>query len=112
MAIPLATTTITVLRSDQDGTRDAFDTLTFAEIATAVRAVIGSESGSETNTSSSSQDVTFRLDCDVCDLRHDDRVSDEQTGDIFEVEWVWLRGGLGLDHLEASLRQVTDRAVV
>lgn len=110
MALPLATTTITVLRSDQDGTADAFDTLTYTPVAANVRAVIGSESGTETNTSGSSENLGFRLDCDVCDVRHDDRIEDENTGDVFEVEWVWLRTGLGLDHMEGQLRRITDRA--
>ena len=108
--IPLATTTVTVLRSDQDGTRDALDTLTFTAVASGVRAVIGAPSGVEIATGGSSEDVQWRLDCDPTDLRHDDRVEDEQTGETFEVVWTRRRIGFGLDHTVAGLRTVTDRA--
>ena len=47
MSIPVATTTITVERSSQDGTMDAFDLAdaVWSVIASGVRAVIGSPSG-------------------------------------------------------------------
>lgn len=110
MTLPLATTRITVLRSDQDGSKDEYDTLTFAPIASGVRAVVSSPRGAEQNQNGSSEDVSFRLDCDPTDLRHDDRITDETTGETFEVTWTRRRVGLGLDHTVADLRIITDAA--
>lgn len=110
MTIPLATTTISVLRSDQDGSKDSTDTLTFAAIAMGVRAVIGNPRGTETNTGGSSEAVTARLDCDPTDLAHGDRVTDETLAQTWEVTWVRRRIGFGLDHIVAELLAVTDRA--
>lgn len=112
MTLPLATTTVTVSRSDQDGTKDAYDTVTYTDRAQRVRAVISGPGGTEVTAGGSSEQVSARLDCDPCDLRHDDRVTDDTTGDVWEVSWVRRRVGLGLDHMVAGLAAVTDRAVV
>lgn len=112
MAIPFSTTTITVERSDQDGTKDAYDGVGYSTVISGVRAVIGSPSGAETNVGGSSEDVSARLNCDPIDLRHDDRVTDEQTGETWLVAWTRRRLGLGLDHTVAGLRAITDRASV
>lgn len=110
--LPLATTTITVLRSNQDGTRDAVDGVTFSTLVSGVRAVIGSDSGRETNVGGSSESVDARLDCDPCDLRHGDRITDETTGETWGVSWVRRRIGYGLDHMAAGLLAITDRAAI
>jgi hypothetical protein len=109
MAIPVATTTITVLRATA---ADAFDRAAPVEVIAGVRAVIGSHSGVETNTSGASQTRQARLDCDPVDLRHDDRVRDDQTGETWHVVWCARRQGLGLDHTVADLISITDRAAV
>lgn len=108
--IPIATTTITVERSDQDGTKDTIDAVTFTSYLSGVRAVIGSPGGAETNVGGSSEDVSARLNCDPIDLRHDDRVLDDSTGLRYEVTWTRRRVGFGLDHTVASLRMFTDQA--
>lgn len=110
MALPVATTTIAVERSTQDGTLDAIDGVTFSQLASGIRAVIGSPSGAETVTGSSSSTVTARLNCDPTDLKHGDRVYDEQTAITYEVSWTARRLGLGVDHVVADLLVVTDRA--
>lgn len=112
--IPVATTTITVLRSDQDGTKDLRNPPTFSTtLAAGVRAVIGSPGGDEDTTSGQREEVNFRLDCDpVASMRHDDRVVDEHTSETYEVIWVKQRYGLGLDHTVADLRQITDEVSV
>lgn len=107
--LPLATTTISVLRSDQDGTKDDLDGVTYATLASGIRAVIGEPSGTETNAGGSSEDVLWRLDCEVTDLRHGDRILDETTGETFAVVWSRRRIGLGLNHTVAGLRTITDR---
>lgn len=112
MSIPLATTTISVLRSTQDGTNDLRDLPTYATLATGIRAHIGGPGGAEVVSGGSREDVTFRLDADPCDLRHFDRVLDEATAETYEVVWVKQRRGLGLDHTVADLRQTTDRVSI
>lgn len=109
MSIPIATTTISVERSDQDGTKDAYDGVSYSTVFSGIRAVIGSPSGAETNAAGSSEDVGARLNCDPIDLRHGDRVVDDQTGERWEVTWTRRRLGLGLDHTVADLRAITDR---
>ena len=110
--IPLATTTITVRRSDQDGTADAWDGVTFSDWRSGVRAVIGSVSGTETATSGESSTVTARLDCDPVELRHHDQVRDERTGLTWSVTFAAQREGFGLDHTVADLVLVQNRAAV
>jgi hypothetical protein len=109
MAIPLHTTTISILRSGQDGTQDDYDGVTYSTVVSGVRAVIGSLSGSENVSGGSSEQMGAHFDCDPCDLRHDDRVLDEQTSETWQVSWVRRRIGLGLDHMVGDLLAVTDR---
>lgn len=110
MAIPLATTTITVERTILLATDDPYDTATAnpETVASGVRAHLSSPGGLELQRGQSAQeDVVWRLACDPCDLTHDCVIVDDATGDRFEIEWARLRTGLGIDHIEAGLRQVT-----
>lgn len=112
MALPVATTRITVYRTDADGTADAFDRPAPTVIYAGVPAVIGGHSGSETTLGGSAQTRQARLDCDPIDLRHDDTVVDDTTGDTWHVIWCAHRTGLGVDHTVADVIAVTDRAAV
>jgi len=112
MALPIHTTLISVLRSDQDGTKDSTDTLTWSTIASGGRAHIVSPSGSETVTAGQSSTVTARMSADPTDLTHGDRIYDESTRSTYEVTWVAQRTGFGLEHTAADLVLVTDRAAV
>lgn len=106
--IPVATTTIAVLRRSVLATDDPYEvTAVPAAVAEGVRAVIGAPSGLEVLAGGSQEDVTHRLDCDTTDLRSTDQVEDEATGDTYDVVWARDRTGLGLDHTVAGLRQVT-----
>ena len=108
MAVPLATTSIAVLRVPTDATRDPYDAQPAPEtVVSGVRAHISSPSGRERVAGGSQEVVEFRLACDSVDLRHTDRVQDEQSGAIYEVVWARSRQGLGLDHVEAGLKQVS-----
>ncbi len=107
--LPIATTTITVQRSNQDGTRDDYDGVTYSTITTGVRAVISEPGGTETVRGGTSETLSARLNCDPIDLRHDDRVIDETTNETWEVTWARRRYGLGLDHTVADLLAITDR---
>lgn len=108
--IPLATTTITVQRTALLATADPYDAVTAAPetVASGVRAHLSAPGGFETQGGQSAQeDVTWRLSCDPCEINSECVVVDDTTGDTFEIEWARLRTGLGLDHVEAGLRQVS-----
>ena len=109
MSVPLATTTITIRRPD--GTDDPYETPASALIARGVRAHIGSPSGSEKIVGGAKEvvDAVVRLDPTPC-LTHRDRLTDEGTGECWEVTWVRQRQGLGLDHQAAGLRAVKGGA--
>ena len=109
MAIPLATTTIAVIAGATTG--DLYETVPGSTTtATGVRAHISTSSGDEEVRGGSQELVTFRLACDPVELTHTDRVQDEQTGEVYEVVWARSRSGLGLDHVQAGLRQVKGAA--
>jgi hypothetical protein len=108
--IAVATTTITISRATPADDQDPYDTPAApATTATGIRAVIGSESGRLTFSGSAQETVTWRLTADPCDLRALDLVVDDQTGDTYQVQWSRARTGLGLDHTEARLQQVSAR---
>ena len=114
--IPVATTTIAVLRVPEDDheVRDPEDVQPDpVEIATGIPAHISTSRGREEREGASTQEIVdFRLSCNVTDLTADDRVRDEATGEVYEVTWARERRGLGLDHTEAGLRQVTGNLPV
>lgn len=105
--IPVATTTIRVLRVPVDLNLDRYDAQP-AEVVvvSGVRAHISSPAGSERNLSGSQEIATRHLDCDVVDLTHNDRVQDETTGVTYSVVWAQRRPGMGLDRMEAELQVV------
>lgn len=108
--IPLATTTIAVLRRTASDTADPYEAPAAAPkvIARGVRASIymsGARSDEEVR--GGSQEVReLRLSCDPVDLTHTDQVRDERSGDVYDVTWVQRRSGLNLDHVEAALKTV------
>lgn len=112
MSIPIATTTITVLRRAVLATDDPYEVTAAAEVVTSgVRAVIGAPSGTELVTGAAGQeDVTHRLDCDPVALVSTDQVRDEVSLEVFNVVWARQRTGFGLSHTVAGLRQVTGVA--
>ena len=103
MTLPFAST---VVRVERPATGDSYEPATYSVVTEGVRAHISTPSGFERSQSGSRSDVTFRLDADPCDLTAVDRVTDEQTGEVYEVVWAKQRHGLGLEHTEAELRQV------
>lgn len=106
MSIPIATTTVSVLRADWDDA-DPYDPAPVpSTIASGVRAVISSPSGTEQVQGGQQEVVTFRLDCDPTDIQHRDQIVDDATGDVFDVVWSRDRSGLGIDYTQAGLRQV------
>lgn len=110
MSIPLASTTISVLRSSQ--------TAQYVEpyggdvsrgwkiTAKGVRAVIGAPGGSEIVRGGEQEVVMYSLHCDPVNIDHTSRVLDEKTGEQFEVVWIKKRTGLGMSYMTGQLRQV------
>jgi hypothetical protein len=112
--LPLATTTISVLRQPgqtegewRDPTDAPLDPVT---VASGIRAHISVSSGVEDVAAGASQErILFRLHCDPFDagIHHEDTVVDDTTGETFEVVWSHAIYALDLDHIEAGIRQVT-----
>lgn len=119
--IPIATTRITVNRTDSADPSTApvdpygsgypgYNTTVITGDPTSritarhVRAHISAPSGSEIIVGGQQARVLFRLTADPCDINHDDTVTDETTGVTYQVNWVVPRSGLtGLEHVEGAL---------
>jgi hypothetical protein len=100
MSIPLNTTYITIQRAPAN--TEPFDAEVPWDVVTEhVRAHISVSHGLEPV--QAQEVVAYRLDSDICDLQHLDRILDEKTSLVYEVRWVAARYGLGLDHMEAGL---------
>ena len=109
MAIPLATTTITVSRVAADPERDPADEQPAATpVASGIRAHLSGLTGAE---NFPTQEVISRkLICDPTDLEHGDTVHDDTTGLDYQVVYAEQRVGLQMDHTEAGLKKVTGAA--
>lgn len=118
MAIPVATTRISVERKraqtagqpvDRDPWEDGYpgdQPEEWETVASGVRAVVSVGTG-RTVGPGAAQRVEFSLQCDPTDLRHLDRVRDETTGDLYEVEWAMTSPGVAglLGSTRAGLSQ-------
>lgn len=109
--IPIATTSIAVLRVPVDPERDPTDAAPAASVvASGVRAVISvmAQTSDERTYQGASQEVTrFKLNCDPAEIGHRDQVRDERTNELYEVIWARSIAGInGQDHVEGELRQV------
>jgi hypothetical protein len=106
VSIPLATTTITVLRSPPGDVYDEpYDGNVPADwdtVAAGVRAVIDRASGREQVAGGEQNRVDLSLVCDRCDIDHLDAVRDDRTGRIYRVVWVLDYG----PHVEGGLQIV------
>lgn len=110
MSIPISTTTVTVLRVPGSATRDPYDPEPAATtVAAGVPAHISTSYGREQQRGGSQSVTSLRLSCDPipAGLLHTDRILDDKTGEVYEVTWAVARFGLGMDHLQGGLRQVS-----
>lgn len=111
MAIPVATTTITVRRRQAQYEADADlpyaepPELAYTTVATGVRAVLSLPRMHETAEGSTvANRAIFRFMADPADVEMFDLVEDEKTGQLYEVIWVTARTGLlGDMRLEGNL---------
>jgi hypothetical protein len=113
MSIPVATTTITILREQDvrdphtppdvdpwgDGYDEDADTVpdavaTWVPVATGVRATIATPVGRALFGLGNTSTITFALAADPCDLRNGDRVDDQTTGRRFAVNWAEATPGV------------------
>lgn len=105
MTLPLWTTTITVARlSDQDtGYPDQEPTP--EPVASAIHAHFTlRQTGSELASEEGRSMANSILICDPCGLQQGDRVTNERTGEVWEVEWTIERtydGGFEYTRAEA-----------
>lgn len=117
MAVPLATTTITVHgvrpQSAVDPDAEGYDAPPPAPTmqATGIRATISlpqSARGSSAAVSSPADEVdTYTLSCDPVELTRHDTVTDDTTGVVYEVETVIPSPTVvfGLQHIKAKLKR-------
>ena len=108
--IPLATTSIAVLRvPDDGGLRDGYDPRPApTTVASGIRAHLSTPDGGEDRPGGSRQALTAALLCDPTDVRHTDLVLDETTGQTWTVTTVRQSSPLGgLGHVAATLEQTT-----
>lgn len=109
MGVPIPTTRITIERESRPV---PYEPATWAPVVaavpahfSAVQAIAGTAAGIEQSTE------TAILLCDECDLRANDRVTDEMTGAIWTVQGVPLDRaplfGFG-GHVKAGVRRVTE----
>lgn len=120
MSIVIATTTIAVNRPARPATEDpwgeGYDAAaardnTTSTVATGIRATIAPGGASGSSVGGESQTIEFRLTCDPCPLAYGDTVTDETTGQLFDVEWAVETPGVeGLGHIAAGLRQTKGRS--
>lgn len=105
--IPVATTSITVLRPPAvDLYAEPYSgtgTATMQQIATGVPAVIERPRGTIQLAGGEQTITELRLLCDPVDLQRLDRVTDESTGTVYRILWLLVYPG---DHIEAGLRDV------
>lgn len=104
----MTTTRVDLMRAPQG---DTDQPATYNAFAQNRRAVVHSQAGQERVLGGQQEDVLGRVDLDPGeDIRHYDRVYDRGTGHTWEVVWVRLRQGFGLDHIEAGVRWVSGAA--
>ena len=90
--------------ADPDGFPD--EVPTWSVVASGVRAVISSPGGTVLRDGSVEVVMGFRLTCDVTDLEPADRIQDEQSLVLYDMNWMTQRTGMGMDHMEAEIRTV------
>lgn len=111
MVLPLATTTITVLRAPpEDAYAEPYAADPRAglqEVVTGVRAVIdipvARDAGHDVVAGGEQTVTDFRFSCDPCELRNSDYLHDEATAITYRITWCFEFHG---SHIEGGLRLV------
>lgn len=104
--IPLATTTITVLRlpasSDYDEPYSGDTDVQRTPAAQRVRAVIDRPTGAAEIAGGQQNVADYGLKCDYVELTYLDHIQDDTTGRIYRITWFIAYP----DHVEAGIRDV------
>lgn len=102
MTVLLATTTVSI---DIAVEAEPGEGRTWSYLADTVPAQIGAPKGGEDPAPGGGrQQLRTDLVCDYIEgFDHTCRVTDDITGEIWDVEWVKLRIGVGLDHMRVQL---------
>lgn len=113
MSLPLATTTISVLRlpdDDPSNPRDgADDPPERSKVATGIRAQIGSPSGTENRQGGNRTVMRYALHCDPFDFKPTDQIQDEATGTVYDLDWAETRRAL-IPHTVGGLTRTRGAA--
>lgn len=111
MAIPLATTTVTVTRVPPDATRDGYDAPPApVTVASGIRATISGPK-SRVNLAGGQRvvsDASFHTD--PADIQPGDTLTDATSGRAYSVLWAQQRYELGLGYCYGDLRIVSGAA--
>jgi hypothetical protein len=92
-----------------DPDADQFDAASWQQVGINVPAHLGSPGGAENRDGGARSDRTARLVCDTVELRAQDRVLDQATGQYWSVQWVAQRSWL-LAHTVAELSRAEGTA--
>lgn len=102
--IPLATTTISVLRDSDDYAEPYSGTDSSTVVATGIRAVIGRPAGTEQIGGGEQSVLNVQMACDPADIRYTDTIRDESDQVLYRVVWTHTYPG---EVTESLLRNVT-----
>lgn len=109
MSIVIATTTVSISTpTSTDDWGSGTDRATYAPIATGVRAHLSAPSGAAVAASEgSSVGIQYRLLCDLAPLADDALVTDDRTGDVYQVDW-WQSRPHPIAHIVAGISKATS----
>lgn len=107
MALPLATTTVTILRApvadDFAEPYSGITTVGFDEVASGVPAVIYAPVGRQAVAGGEQTVTDLQFVCDLADVRSADRLKDEATNTTYKITWCVVYAG---EHIEGGLELV------
>jgi hypothetical protein len=121
VSIAIATTRVTVKRPSRPSTEDPYGDGydepedrddTEATVVANHRATISPAGMTGVSSGGESEVAEFRLTCDPCSMSYLDTVTDETTGQVFDVLWANETPGVaGLGHVAAGLRTIKGRSL-
>lgn len=106
MSLPFTTHTVSITESSDSG--DKWEPRTYGAARSGIPCVIANKTTADNTTGSGAQIVTLL----TCYLNPDvpcstgARITDEDTGEVYEAAWSKHRTGLNLDRREVGLRLV------
>lgn len=107
MPLPLATTTVTILRppatDDYAEPYSGAGTAGLEEVAAGVPAVIYAPIGREAVAGGEQTETDLRFVCDLADVKNADHLKDDSTDVIYRIVWCIAYAG---EHIEGGLRLV------